>query len=62
MVRRTPKPGRIAWAIAVVDVVAILIVSLVDPDLDGATALLYATVRRALAPSSAGLWLRGRAR
>ena len=42
MDRRAPKSGRVAWAIAIVDVVAILIVSLVDPALDGASGLLYA--------------------
>ncbi len=42
MVRRARKPGRVAWAIAIVDVVAILIVSLVDPALDAASGLLYA--------------------
>ena len=42
MIRRAPKPARVAWAIAIVDVVAILIVSLVDPALDGASGLLYA--------------------
>ncbi len=34
--------GRLAWAIAIVDIVAILIVSVVDPNLDGASGLLYA--------------------
>jgi hypothetical protein len=41
MVRRISQLGRVAWAIAIVDVVAILIVSLVDPALDGASGLLY---------------------
>jgi hypothetical protein len=39
--RRAARPGPIAWAIAIADVVTILIVSLVDPGLDGASGLLY---------------------
>jgi hypothetical protein len=34
------RPGRIAWTIAVVDIVAVMI-CLVDPGLDGASGLLY---------------------
>ena len=42
MARSAARPGRGAWTIAIVDVVAILIVCLIDPALDVASGLLYA--------------------